>query len=260
MERTLQSLKSQWYGSVRLLIFLAFTVMSQIQARADMVIERTRVIYPEGRRDVQVNLSNTSVSSAAFVQIWLDDGTDGQDIESMAVPFILSPPTARVPANGRQAVRLAFTGEPQKADQESLFYFNMLELPPRYTGPEDESRLTFARRTRIKVFFRPKGLKGDLLQAMKQLQCAPISTADAWELECYNPSPFHLSFFSFDLGNSTTKSLASRESGMVKPGERRRFAVENYEQLPQPLSAMKVEFIDDAGNATPTELTLKAAP
>ena len=260
MERTLQSSKSKLYDSVRLLTCLAFTVMSLLQARADMVVERTRVIYPEGRRDVQVNLSNTSVSSAAFVQIWLDDGTDGQDIESMSVPFILSPPTARVPANGRQAVRLAFTGEPQKTDKESLFYFNMLELPTRYSGPDDESRLTFARRTRIKVFFRPKGLKGDLSQAMKQLQCAPISTVDAWALECYNPSPFHLSFFSFDLGNSTTKSLASRESGMVKPGERRRFAVENYEQLPQPLSAMKVEFIDDAGNGTPIELTLKAAP
>ena len=248
------------YGSMRPLVCLALMVLLLMQARADMIVERTRVIYPEGRRDVQINLSNTSTSSTAFVQLWLDDGTDSQDIESMAVPFLLSPPTARVSANGRQTVRMAFTGEPQKADQESLFYFNMLELPPRYTGPEDESRLTFARRTRIKVFFRPKGLKGDLSQAMKQLHCAPISTADAWALECYNPSPFHLSFFSFDLGNSTTKSLASRESGMVKPGERRRFAVENYEQLPHPLSVMKVEFIDDAGNGTPMELTLKTAP
>ncbi|MEI7515970.1 MAG: molecular chaperone [Betaproteobacteria bacterium] len=241
-------------------ICFALIVMWLVPVRADMVIERTRVVYPEGRRDVQISLSNTSTGSVAFVQLWLDDGTDSPDIESMAVPFLLSPPTARVPANGRQTVRLAFTGEPQKADQESLFYFNMLELPPRYTGPDDESRMTFARRTRIKVFFRPKGLKGDLLQAMKQLQCAPINTAGSWALECYNPSPFHLSFFSFGLGNSTTKLLASRESGMIKPSERRRFPVENYEQLPQTLSALTVEFIDDAGISTPMELTLKAAP
>jgi P pilus assembly chaperone PapD len=225
-----------------------------------MVIERTRVIYPEGRRDVQINLSNTAVDNATFVQLWLDDGTDNPDIEAISVPFLLSPPTARVAPNGRQAVRLAFTGEPQKPDQESLFYFNMLELPPRYTGSDDVSRITFARRTRIKVFFRPKGLKGDLVQAMKQLRCSPTKADGTWTLECYNPSSFHLAFFGFSLGNVGEKVNANDTGGMIKPLERAQFPIGGYVNLPQPLTTLAVNFINDYGAATPTELTLKAAP
>lgn len=249
-----------WRCGLTLFLYVSCLSIGADAARADMVIERTRVIYPEGRRDVQVNLSNTSVDSATFVQLWPDDGTDNPDIEAISVPFLLSPPTARVAPNGRQAVRLAFTGEPQKPDQESLFYFNMLELPPRYTGPDDVARLTFARRTRIKMFFRPKGLKGDQLQAMKQLQCSPSKVDGDWTLECYNPSGFHLSFFGFSLGNVGEKVNANDQGGMIKPLERAQFALKGYDKLPQPLTTLAVDYVNDYGAVTTLESTLKAKP
>ena len=249
-----------WRCALTLFLYLTSLTIAAEAAWADMAIERTRVIYPEGRRDVQVNLSNTAVDRATFVQLWIDDGTDNSDIESMSVPFLLSPPTARVAPNGRQAVRLAFTGEPQKPDQESLFYFNMLELPPRYTGPDDESRLTFARRTRIKVFFRPKGLKDDPLQAMQQLQCSLPKTRSDRALECYNPSAFHLSFFGFSLGNAGEKVRVNDVGGMLRPQERARFALKDYDTVPQPLTMLAVDFVNDFGAVTTVESTLKAAP
>lgn len=227
---------------------------------ADMVIEGTRIIYPQGRRDVQVTLSNSSAESAAFVQLWLDDGTATQELEPMAVPFVLSPPTARVAPNGRQSVRLTYTGEPLQADQESVFWFNMLELPPAYKGPSDVDRITFARRTRIKVFYRPKGLSGDPLQAMKQLQCSPNKSEGKWALECYNASRFHLSFLGFSLGNAAEKVRANDWGGMIKPLARLRFELKDFDTLPQPMTTLAMDFVNDYGGVTTLDSTLRSAP
>ena len=243
---------------VRLGICLSMLVGTS--AYADMVIDSTRIIYPQGRRDVQVTLINSSAQIAAFVQLWLDDGTGNQELEPMAVPFVLSPPTARVVPNGRQTVRLTYTGEPLRADQESVFWFNMLELPPAYKGPTDVDRVTFARRTRIKVFFRPKGLTGDPLQAMTQLQCSPTKSDGKWALECYNASSFHLSFFGFSLGNAAEKVRTNDLGGMIKPRERVRFELKDFETLPQPLTTLTMDFVNDYGGVTTLDSTLRSAP
>jgi P pilus assembly chaperone PapD len=66
---------------------------------------------------------------------------------------------AKLKADSSQLVRLVFTGEPLPADRDSVFYFNMLEVPQK---SNEDTKISFAVRTRIKVFFRPKGLKGEL--------------------------------------------------------------------------------------------------
>lgn len=225
-----------------------------------MLIDGTRIVYNEARRDVSMTLRNVDPTGNAMVQLWLDDGDADAEPEKTSTPFILSPNVARVAPNARQTVRLTYTGEPQSPDQESLFWFNMLELPPSFKGSNDVDRVVFARRTRIKLFFRPKSLKGDPYQAMKQLQCNPSNTAGTWALECYNASRFHLSFFGFSLGNGVEKVRANDEGGMLKPLEHMRFSLNDYGKLPQPLTTLAVDFVNDYGGVTTLDSTLKAAP
>ena len=240
-----------------LLVLLALGAQG---AQADMLIDGTRIVYSEARRDVSLNIRNVDPTGNAMVQLWLDDGDAAAEPEKTSTPFVLTPNVARVGPNGRQTVRLSYTGEPQNPEQESLFWFNMLELPPSFKGSSDADRVVFARRTRIKLFFRPKGLKGEPVQAMKQLQCSPTNAAGTWALECYNPSRFHLSFFGFSLGSGGDKGRANDEGGMLKPLERVRFSIKDYDKLPQPLTTLAVDFVNDYGGAITLESTLKATP
>lgn len=221
-----------------------------------MVINGTRIVYPEAMRDVSFSIANAAPDEAAIVQMWIDAGDPSADPEGIDIPFRLSPPIGRVAANGRQTVRLTYTGEPLIPDQETLFWFNMLEIPTGVSGPSDADRIAFSRRTRIKVFFRPKGLKGDLQQALKQMRCSLKNTESRWSLECYNPSRFHLSFAAFSLGNESEKLQANEEGGMLKPLERVQFSVKDHDKLPQPLSSVLFHFINDYGGITPVESVL----
>ena len=90
-------------------------------AQANMVVDTTRVIYPEARREVSFRVTNTSKDRPAFVQMWLDDGNANAAPEDATTPFNLTPPIARLQADGSQVVRLVYTGEPLPADRESVF-------------------------------------------------------------------------------------------------------------------------------------------
>lgn len=229
-----------------------------LPAQADIVVERTRIIYPESRRDISFSLLNVSTSEAAIAQMWTDNGDSDSNLDpdKIATPFQLSPVLVRISANGRQMVRLTFTGEPQNPEQESLYWFNVLELPSAYKGPSDADRITLGRRTRVKIFFRPKGLKGDLQQAMKKLQCGLTNADQAWWLECDNPSNFHLSFLGFSMGNSTGIRTVSEDGNMLKPRERARFLVKDFDQLRQPLSSLVFDFINDFGGTAAVTVQL----
>lgn len=235
---------------------LVSTVALSPPVMADMLINATRVVYPETKRDVSFSIVNASTTEPALVQMWIDAGDPSADPENIDVPFRLSPPIGRVAPNGRQTVRLTYTGEPQNPVQESLYWFNMLEIPSAFKGPSDADRISFSRRSRIKVFFRPKGLKGDLQQALKQMRCTLNNAETPWALECYNPSRFHLSFGAFSLGNESEKVQANEEGGMLKPLERVRFLVKNHDKLPQPPTNVVFHFINDYGGITPIESVL----
>jgi P pilus assembly chaperone PapD len=237
---------------------VVFFICTSPAALADVTTSGTRIVYPEAKRDVSFTILNIASDQPAIVQMWIDAGDPNADPEGIDVPFRVSPPIGRVAASGRQTVRLTYTGEPLNPDQESLYWFNVLEIPSAFKGPSDADRVTFTRRSRIKLFFRPKGLKGDLQQAFKQMQCGVKNTEGDSFLECYNSSKFHLSFGAFSLGNASEKEQADEGGGMLKPLERARFSLKNYDKLPRPLSTVLFQFINDYGGVTPVEYGLNA--
>jgi chaperone protein EcpD len=58
-------------------------------------------------------------------------------------------------------------GKSLPQDRETLYWFNVLEIPPKSKAANDENlnQLQLAFRTRIKFIFRPDGLKGNPLDA-----------------------------------------------------------------------------------------------
>ena len=149
---------------------LATAFLAASNASADIVISGTRIIYPQSSKDVVVNLDNHG-TKPLLVQTWLDDGRDGVNPEELKLPFIITPPVSRIDPKKGQSVRITYTGIPLPQDRESLFWFNVLEIPPKSKAADKENlnQLQLAFRTRIKFFYRPDGLKGSAGEAAEHL-------------------------------------------------------------------------------------------
>ena len=99
-----------------------------------------------------------------------------------------------------QTIKLMYTGSTVlPSDKESVFWFNVLEVPPKPDASkvENQSLLQLAFRTRIKLFYRPAGLNGNPSEA-------PLALKWKWAegksgLSVYNPTPYYVSFNSAEL-------------------------------------------------------------
>ncbi len=156
-----------------------------------------------------------------LIQNWLDTGDDNADPSQIKVPFTPTPPVSRIESKRGQTVKVMFTGTTQlPADRESVFWFNVLEVPPKPKDAEsDKNLLQLAFRTRIKLFYRPSGLKGEPAEAPAKLTWK-LNNA---QLQVNNPTPYYVSFndVAIESGGKSYKV----DSSMVAPFGQVSFAV-----------------------------------
>lgn len=135
-------------GSTLLVCTLATT-----QAYAAVALDRTRVIYTAAEKSVSLSITNQNKQLPYLAQGWLEDA-EGTKVTS---PLIVLPPIQRLEPGASSQVKIqglpAVSSLPQ--DQESLFYFNLREIPPR---SDKANILQIALQTRIKLFYRPDAL------------------------------------------------------------------------------------------------------
>lgn len=200
----------------------AIGLASALPAHASVVIAGTRVIYNEGEVEQTIKLTNNG-QSPSLTQIWLDKGDPNARPSAIEVPFTVSPPFARIDPNKGQTLRILYTGEPLPQDRESVFWLNVLEVPPKpAAGDNNANLLQMAFRSRIKLFFRPSGLKGNADAAPAQVSWRVIESGEQVSLEGRNPTPYHVSFASMKLvGGGKTASFEA--GGMINPGEALKF-------------------------------------
>lgn len=238
-------MNTRLFRSIALSLALTVTTVTSFSASANVVIAGTRIIYPSDKRDVSVQLTNRG-TEPALVQAWLDNGNPDANPDTIKVPFTLSRSVARIEAGKGYVLRLAFTGtQPLPSDRESVFYFNLLDIPPEPKNHTDNSYLQFAFRTRIKVFYRPKGLPGSSRDAMNGLHWSMASTGKGKTLEVSNPSPYYVSFAKVTL-HANGKSYPCG-GGMVAPRGHHGFKVEVAAQLPVGPMEVDANAINDYG-------------
>ena len=128
-----------------------------LPAHAGIVIYGTRIIYPAEKNEVLVQLMNQGERSS-LVQSWIDDGDMTLPPEKINVPFLLTPPVAKVAANSGQQLKIKKMPNMLPNNKESLFYLNVLDIPPNNPANAGKNVLKFAMQNRIKLFYRPKGI------------------------------------------------------------------------------------------------------
>jgi len=153
-------------GKFILRIGVIFALVLTVNAHANIVINGTRVIYNAQENEATVRLTNVS-STPSLVQVWLDSGDMQSTPETGKSPFIATPPIARVEPNKAQTVRIIYTREPLPQDRESVFWLNVLDVPPMPVtkNADDANYMQLAIRSRLKLFYRPKDLPGSSVHA-----------------------------------------------------------------------------------------------
>ena len=239
--------------------------LTALPAQAGVVISGTRQIYPAQSREITVKVTNDDTKMPRVVQVWLDDGNEKLTAEQADVPFTITPPVFRLEAGKSQVLRVAYTKEPLPADKESVFWLNVLEIPPKLeigANGENANQLRFAFRIRTKMFFRPQGLAGNPADAAAQLSWSLRKTEQGSELEARNSSPYHVSLQDVALAMSEgpeARLNPSDQYDMVAPGGTQRYLLkETVGALP---AGAHVQFsvVNDYGAFVPKQAPLLPA-
>lgn len=206
-------------GSVAL-FFLTLTAPTL----AGIQLGGTRVIYPSGKREVTLGVTNQA-DTPRLLQAWIDDGNADTPPALSTVPFIVTPPVFRLDPQKGQRLRLVYTGGALPQDRESVFWLNVLEVPPKDTHQQADSRaIKVSIRSRLKVFYRPKGLPGSPKEAVTQLRWRRVQDGETPFIECENPTAFNVSFNYVGLKGTPVKE-SEKQSGMCPAKGKQRFSL-----------------------------------
>lgn len=229
---------------------LTFTLLGATALQASVIITSTRVVYPQNDKEVTVRLESKN-QAPVLVQTWLDNGDEQSTPQVGDIPFVVTPPIFRLEPGKQQVVRVAYTGEALPPAQESLFWFNLLEVPAQSPNAQQGNQLQLAFRSRIKLFFRPQNLPLGVDAAPGKLQWRRLSSAQGQGLEVFNPTPYHVTFEAIDVLEAgqrhARKTAASGRENMVLPGGRIRFELPTLTSSANTPATVEFQTLDDFG-------------
>ncbi|MCZ9636568.1 fimbrial biogenesis chaperone [Pseudomonas putida] len=231
------------WRQVALAISLSFALPG---AQAALTVNATRIVYDSDKRSTSVVVANPSEHPYA-VQTWVN--TEADDTTT-AVPLLVTPTLFRLDAQKQQLVQISALGNTLPQDRESLFFFNVQEIPQ--STATDKNTLSIALRTRLKVFYRPSGLKGTPSNHIKDLRWSLHEENGKLHLRVHNPSPYHYTFGRLEVINGTqTEQIQS--SAMALPMQTQSYSLSKIRTPSAP--SVRFTTINDYGGST-DEVTL----
>ncbi len=180
-------------------------------ANAAVGLDRTRVIFDGGKNATSVNITNNNTQLPYLAQGWLED-EEGKKITS---PLIVLPPVQRLEPGKQSQVKVqalpAAKSLPQ--DRETVFYFNLREIPPR---TEKANTLQIALQTRIKLFYRPQAITPSQQDLSNPWQEKLTLTLEGERYTVNNPTPYYVTLVDA-RSTKDGKTVAGFEPQMVPP-------------------------------------------
>ncbi|WP_194788657.1 molecular chaperone [Pseudomonas sp. UFMG81] len=185
------------------------------QAMAGISLSSTRLVFDGQHKEAGITVRNSGED--VLIQSWID--TDAS--ETAAVPFAVTPPLVRVSGDEQQILRVIYEGTGMPTDRESVVWLNVQEIP---RASKTKNTLQLAVRQRIKVFFRPVGLKNNAYLAPSELTWRLAEHAGKPILLVNNPGQYHVSIADITL-QSGAISEHPFDSMMIAPGEQKKFSL-----------------------------------
>lgn len=191
---------------------LALLAMCLINnSKAAIGLDRTRVIFDGSKDAVSMNITNNNTELPYLAQGWIEDESG----KKISTPLTVLPPVQRLEPGKNSQVKVqglpAAKLLPQ--DRESVYYFNLREIPPR---SDKTNTLQIALQTRIKLFYRPASIIPTQQQQSNPWQEKLTLTRQGDHYQVNNPTPYYVTLV--DARNSKDgKTAADFEPLMVPP-------------------------------------------
>lgn len=234
-----------------LFALLLGTVLFSAASLAGVMLGGTRIVFDASKRDASITVSNTTAQPYA-VQTWINTEADDS---TTSTPFVATPPLFRLDPRKEQMVRIQKVPGNVPNDRESVFYFNAQEIP--VAGKADENTLKIAMRTRIKLFYRPAGLKGNPLDALEKLSWSLVQEQGKTILQVNNPSAFHVSFIGVKV-SAGGQNIEVNEPKMVAPMSSQRYPLPSL--IGRTGEVVFSAINDHGGYSEPKKVPLNSAP
>lgn len=191
-------------------ILLTATIFTTASVHAAVGLDRTRAVFDGDQKSISLNISNENKALPYLAQAWLEDENGKKMTDGV---LVATPPVQRLEPGQKGMIRISAV-EPKignlPQDRESIFYFNLREIPPR---SEKENVLQIALQTKIKLFYRPKSIIPKP-NHIWQKELILHKEKNGYKIE--NPTPFYITI----IGLGKTKESAELdkfEAVMVSP-------------------------------------------
>jgi chaperone protein EcpD len=218
-------------------------------AQANVIVAGTRVIFPAKDSEVTLRLTNDN-DKPALVEAWIDRGDTHSSPDKVDTPFLITPPLFRMDPHKDQSLRIIATSQDLPSNRESLFWLNVLEVPPKPTGPQAQGKnyVQLAIRSRLKFLYRPANLPGDPIKAPAEVTWKMVADGKGYALEVHNPTPYFITFSKVTLSAGNTPYEA--DTGMVEPMGTLRLAVKSLASALPSGTSIAYEILNDYGAVT----------
>ncbi|EFE96857.1 fimbria/pilus periplasmic chaperone [Serratia odorifera] len=203
-------------NTARFSLLSTFAAMAALSAgmvatssQAAIALDRTRVIFSGDQKTMSLNVSNQNQQLPYLAQGWIEDA-QGNKIQS---PFTVLPPVQRIEPGKPSQVKIQALPVARQLpqDRETLYYFNLREIPPRSDKP---NTLQIALQTRIKMFYRPAAIAPQKNAAPSQEALTLTKRGDRYQVN--NPTPYYVTLVDAST-RKEGKGVAGFEPLMIAP-------------------------------------------
>lgn len=207
-----------------------------VAAEGGIGLGQTRVIFSAADKAQSITVTNSD-SRAWLVQSRVQMGVN----DNSPAPFIVTPPLARLEANGELVLRIRRNDVALPEDRESVFFISMKALPVQQSAPE---QMVMTVVSNMKLFYRPEGLAK---RAMADMAPKLKFRREGQQVRAINPTPYWLTFSRLQVGNAALDKTALRH--MVPP-----FGEQTYTLPSTAAGKISWQLIDEDGWDTPWSL------
>ncbi len=189
-----------------------------------------------------VNESAEELVMQADIFTW-SQKAGGEDVLVPSEDLFLAPPIIKLPANGRQVVRLALVKPVRSGSQVTyrMILREVVEAKPPEKGVDVQIALAFS----LPVFITPPGAKSEVACS------ATRSASDTVVAECENTGNAYANPRGFALEGAAGEKLATRDTGgYILPGIKRKFDIKRGDgPIPSGKAKLAVS-LDDGSTKT----------
>ncbi|HHQ6576281.1 TPA: fimbrial biogenesis chaperone [Serratia fonticola] len=176
---------------------LVATLASAGIAQAGVVVGGTRLIYDGDKKESSLSVNNPD-KTPYLIQSWIETTAGGAE----KAPFMVTPPLFRLDGGQENVLRVVRAGGNLPSDKESLYWMNIKSIPS-VTKDSNQNTLQIAVKTRIKLIYRPEGLKGVPEEQTEKLTWQRKGNS----VQVTNPTPFYMNFQQVKVGGQELKEV-----------------------------------------------------